>query len=301
VTRLFFAVAFFSAFLFLVRPVMSAEQLLVYVSILPQQYIVQQIGKDRLDVCVMIPPGADVHTYEPKPKQMVDISKAKLYFAVGIEFEKRWMKKIAAANKTLRVVHTDQGIDKIPMKGVYPHDEAWASDKDDEHGKDHHHEGLDPHIWLSPTMVMRQARAVLYALQEADPDHRSDYERHYNLFMKELVGLDAELKNIFAGKQGLRFMVFHPAWGYFAHAYGLIQVPVEVEGREPKASQLVDLIDYAKKQGIKVIFAQPQFSPKSAKQIAKEIGGEVVFADPLAPNWSENLRAVAKALTHALR
>jgi len=113
--------------------------------------------------------------------------------------------------------------------------------------------------------------------------------------------LDAELKTIFAGKQGLQFMVFHPAWGYFAHAYGLTQVPVEIEGKDPKPAQLKELIQHAREDGIKVIFVQPQFSSKSAKQIAKEIGGEVAVVDPLAENWLANLREVANRFKQALQ
>jgi zinc transport system substrate-binding protein len=95
--------------------------------------------------------------------------------------------------------------------------------------------------------------------------------------------------------------VFHPAWGYFAHAYGLTQVPVEIEGKEPKPAQLKALIQHAREEGIKVIFVQPQFSSKSAKLVAREIGGEVAFVDPLAEDWSANLREVADKFRAALR
>jgi zinc transport system substrate-binding protein len=106
--------------------------------------------------------------------------------------------------------------------------------------------------------------------------------------------LDQELKQIFAGEKGLQFMVFHPSWGYLAHDYGLKQVPIEIEGKDPKPAQLKELIKHAKEDGIKVVFVQPQFSTKSAKLVASEIGGQVAFADPLAEDWMNNLRMIAQ-------
>ena len=208
----------------------------------------------------------------------------------------------------MKVVHTDHGIQKIPMASHYHHDEdahrkkaeiheAESPVKADRHGQ----VILDPHIWLSPPLVMIQARTILTALQEADQAHRSVYEANYQQFISELLDLDAELKDIFKGKLGLQFMVFHPAWGYFAHAYGLKQVPIEIEGKEPKPAHLKELIQHAREKDIKVIFVQPQFSAKSAKLVAKEINGEVAFVDPLAEDWSANLREVANQFKSALK
>jgi zinc transport system substrate-binding protein len=267
----------------------AEKKLLVFVSIQPQKYFVQQIGQALVDVEVMIPAGADPHIYEPKPRQMVALSKARLYFAIGIQpFEDTWLKKIASSNPDMKVVQTDRGIQKIPMT-TGPHNE-------DQHGAE-----PDPHIWLSPPLVMQQAHTILNALIEIDPDSRTVYEANYRAFVSELTALDADLKNIFAGKRGLQFMVLHPAWGYFAHTYGLKQVPVEIEGKDPKPAQLKELIEHAKQKQIKIIFVQPQFSPRSAKLLASEIGGQVVFADPLAANWSDNLRQVAEKIKSALK
>jgi zinc transport system substrate-binding protein len=286
----------------------TADQVSVFVTIAPQKYVVQQICKNLVGVQVMVPPGADPHTYEPKPKQMVAISKAKLYFAIGIEFEKANLKKIVSTNPRLKVVHTDQGIEKIPMAAHHHHDEEEDHNRngghheEGEHGESHDdHGGLDPHIWLSPPLVKVQARAILSALQEIDPSHRNVYSANYKDFVSRIDELDAELRKTFAGREGLEFMVFHPAWGYFAHAYGLEQVPIEVEGKNPKPAQLKELIKHAREKGIKVIFVQPQFSAKSAEIVAREIEGQVVFADPLAEDWMANLRDVADKFKEALR
>ena len=296
---------------------MAAEKVSVFVSIVPQQFFVQKIGKDLVDVQVMVQPGASPATYEPKPKQMVDLAKTKIYFAIGVPFENAWLDKIAEANPDMRVVHTDNGIEKLAMTAHHHHDDhegehheaEHAQEKEDHHDEtakggnhhDHDHGGLDPHIWLSPALVKVQARTILSALQEADPVNRSIYENNYNQFIKEIDHLDSDLKEIFAEKKGLQFMVFHPAWGYFAHAYGLEQVPIEVEGKDPKPAQLNELIQHAREEGIKVIFVQPQFSTKSAKVVAREIGGQVAFADPLAEDWLANLRQVADKFQAALK
>jgi zinc transport system substrate-binding protein len=148
---------------------------------------------------------------------------------------------------------------------------------------------------------MIQSRTILNALQEVDPANRSSYEANYKAFITELVDLDADFKKIFADRQGLRFMVFHPSWGYFARSYGLVQVPIQIEGKSPKPAQLLELIEYARGNNIKIVFVQPQFSSKSAELIAREIGGEVAFVDALAENWSENLREVAGKFEAALK
>lgn len=319
------------------------DRLPVFVSIVPQKYFVQQIGKDLVDVQAMVQPGASPATYEPKPRQMTDITKTKIYFAIGVPFENAWLKKISATNPNMRVVHTDHGIEKIAMAAHRHHDdhdegehhgedehnhekdahhgeaahdheegerhgeEKHDHEKDEHHGEaehdhdDHGHSGLDPHIWLSPPLVKIQARTILAALQEADPANRSVYEANFKAFAAQIDQLDADLKKTFAGKKGLQFMVFHPAWGYFAHAYGLKQAPIEIEGKDPKPAQLKELIQHARENGINVVFVQPQFSTKSAELITREIGGQVAFANPLAEDWMANLREVADKFKSALK
>ena len=269
---------------------LANNRLTVFVSIVPQKYFVEQIGKDLVDVQVMVQPGAGPHTYEPKPLQMAALSKAKLYFSIGVTFEQAWLNKIASSNPNLIIVHTDEKIQKIPM-AVHHHDDTVHNHGNDDH---RHHSGiLDPHIWLSPPLVKIQAHTILDALQKADPMNSATYESNFKDFITEIDLLHARLEHTFSGKKGAAFMVFHPSWGYFAKAYGLKQIPIEVEGKDPKAAQLMEIINYAKEHDIKVIFVQPQFSARSADLVAKEIGGKVVSIDPLAFNWSENLLEVA--------
>ena len=261
----------------------QAAKIKTFVSIVPQRYFVEKIGGDRVDVSVMVLPGNSPATYEPRPKQMVTLSRASLYYAIGVPFEKVWLEKIAAHNIKMRFVHTEEGIEKKAMKADKP-------------------DGIkDPHIWLSPPLVMVQARNILRGLLKVDPTNRSIYEANYKKFIMELVDLDNELLGVFLGKERARFMVFHPAWGYFARAYGLEMIPIESEGKDPKPADLQRLVRKAKKYGIHVVFVQPEFSSKSAGVIAREIGGQVVYANPLALDWAKNLKEMASRVKAALR
>ncbi len=290
-TRISFSliISFVFILLHIAPPASCAAPLRLFVSIAPQKYFVQQIGKALVDVHVMVPPGASPATYEPRPRQMALLANTRAYFAIGVPFENAWLNKIAAANSHMQVIHTDHGIQKLAMT---PH-----------HHEIHHQDpsGLDPHIWTSPRLVMIQARTILTALQELDPSHAQIYAKNNHVFMQALQQLDDELKTIFAAYQGRPFMVFHPSWGYFAHTYGLVQVPVEIQGKAPKSAQLKTAIERARSQNIKVVFVQPQFSKKSAELIAKSINGKIIVADPLALDWAANLRRQAIKFKAALR
>jgi len=296
--------------LVIISSIAAADPIPVFVSIAPQKYFVQQIAKDRVDVGVMVPAGASPATYEPKPRQIAALSSARLYFAIGVPFEAAWLDKIQAANPGMQIVHTEAGIEKYPMAGHHHGEEEGRHLKDEHlhesdahaHKDDHHGHGvLDPHIWLSPPLVKIQAAAIRKALQDIDPAHQDNYEVNHRQFAAALDALDAELRASFADKQGQAFMVFHPAWGYFARTYGLQQVPIEIEGKEPKPAQLKELIEQAREHDLRVLFVQPQFSTRSAEMIARAIDGRVVVADPLAQNWMVNLREVAEKFRSAAK
>ena len=278
-------------------PASAENPMKVTVSILPQKYFVQKIGGDLVDISVMVLPGASPATYEPKPRQMVKLTESKIYFAIGVSFEEAWLQKFAGANPEMRIIATQNGIEKIPMKRHLHDDKERYPDKAVARAG-----GKDPHIWLSPPLVMLQARNIFNALVRVDPTSRKAYEANYKRFMTELVDLDLKISDLFADtSQGTRFMVYHPAWGYFAKAYDLIQIPVEMEGKKPTPKGLQQLIRSADRDEIKVVFVQPQFSTKSAQTIAKAIGGRVIFANPLAFDWAKNLLLVARQFKDVLK
>jgi zinc transport system substrate-binding protein len=280
---------------------LAIEPLQVTVSILPQKYLVEKLSGNLVKVSVMVQPGFNPATYEPRPSQMRALVHSKVYFAIGVPFERVWLRKITAVNPKIQVVHTDQSIKKLEMIAHhYKGDEDHKHNDVVYHKASHKRGSLDPHIWLSPPLVKIQARVISEALMMIDPAHKEIYKNNLRKFEIKIGRLDAEIRRIFEDK-GLakEFLVFHPSWGYFAEAYGLHQIPVEIEGKEPSATEMVRLIRYAKEKSIKVIFVQPQFSTKTAETIAREIGAKIVIADPLHEDWMENLLEVAVKLKGA--
>ncbi|BHH84921.1 metal ABC transporter solute-binding protein, Zn/Mn family [Desulforhopalus sp. 52FAK] len=288
----------------------AAEKPTVFVSILPQKYFVEQLAGGLVDVEVMVKPGASPATYEPKVSQMKKLASSAVYFSIGVPFERAWLERIAGVNPQMLVVKTDAGIEKNAMEKHLHEDDGHEEDDDhDGHGHEDEHgdhdaameDGLDPHIWLSPTLVQKQTVILAAALTKLLPEESKRIEKNLSVFNNQIEELDMELHTILKDKKGMGFMVFHPSWGYFAENYGLRQIPIEFEGKGPKSSQLKELILFARQQNIQVIFAQPQFSTKSARLIAREIKGEVITVDPLAEKWLDNMKLVAKQFRDAIQ
>jgi len=264
----------------------------VVVSIQPQAFFVQHVGGTHVTVEVLVSPGGNPHTYEPTPRQIAALEAARIYFTIDMPFERPLVARIAAAFRDVRIVDTQAGIQRRAMTD---HDEHATHAKQERRADE-----LDPHTWLDPTLARRQAGTIAEALEQADPAHAADYRRNLQGLQAELDALDTELAEALASLKGRRFFVFHPAYGYFASRYGLEQVPVEMEGKEPSARQLADLIGQAKAAGAKVIFVQPQFSTRGARAVAEAIGGAVVPMDDLAGDYVSNLRRMAQAVRQAL-
>ncbi len=316
-TRLLFV----SCLFMLLQPALAAadDRPIVFVSIAPQKFIVQEISGDLLAIEVLVPPGASPHTYEPKPSQMKALASAAAYFAVGVEFEEVWLKRIAGLNPQMAMVHTDAGIEKLAMAEHQHHEhddhahvdapvqaDSHAKDEHAGHSNDHEHDhgdkhGLDPHIWLAPSLVKQQATTVADALNALFPEHAPVFSANLAALQARIDTLDNGLRATLADRQGMEFLVFHPSWGYFAHEYGLVQIPIEVSGKAPKPAQLQHLISYARERTIRVVFAQPQFSTKSAEVIAREIDGTVILIDPLAEAWLDNMSTVAEQIKNAVQ
>jgi zinc transport system substrate-binding protein len=281
----------------------QAEAIEVFVSIVPQKYFVERIAGDLAEVSAMVLPGVSPHIYEPKPRQLASLQSARAYFTIGDSFEQAWLPRIKAANPNLLLVATDKGVTKIPMAAHHHDEEGKEHVQAEEHDDDaeHDHGGLDPHIWLSPRLVKIQAANILDGLKAVDPENAAVYEANYQAFLNELDALDARIRDILAVARSKEFLVFHPSWGYFAQDYGLVQIPIEVEGKEPKPEELVKLARFASKNRVRAIFVQPQFSRATANVVAREIKAEVIVADPLAGNWDRNLLQVADKLRLTLQ
>jgi zinc transport system substrate-binding protein len=264
----------------------------VVVTILPQADFVENVGGEKVDVTVMVPPGADPHTYELTPSQLVKVSKAKMYAEVGsgVEFELVWMDKIIEQNKAMLVLDCANGVRLMQM----------IEDEHHETDEGEHHTGNDPHIWLSPRNVKIMVENICSGLVRVDPQNEAYYTRNRDEYLAKLDTLDKDIQEGLSSLKNRRFIVFHPAWGYFARDYNLEQIPIEIGGKEPTAKDIANLIQEAEEQDIKIIFASPEFNPKSAEVIAKEIGGTVVFIDPLAKDYINNMRMVLDELVQVM-
>lgn len=255
----------------------------IVVSILPEVSFAKAIGKGLVSVSAMVKPGDSPHTYEPKPSQMKEIAKADLYLAIGVEFENAWLPRFAAQNKNMKIIDISKGIKK-----------EWMPTFDD---KKRSGGEKDPHIWTAPQNIKIIAKNIYKSLAKTDSKNAMIYKRNYEKFILHVELVDREIKGILKNTpKNSKFMVFHPAWGYFAKEYNLTQLPIEIEGKIPKPKDMIKIIKIAKAQKIKAIFTQPEFSDKIAKQFAKELNIKVVKATPLNPNWEENLINFAKAI-----
>jgi zinc transport system substrate-binding protein len=277
-------------FLFLTSYIFS--NINAVVSILPEQTFVKAIGGDKVNVSLMVQPGDSPHTYEPKPSQMVEIAKADLYFAIDVEFEDVWLPKFRNLNPNMQVIDLADNINKMQMQK-----HQCEEEEEEEHHSEHAHEGEDPHIWTAPANVKIIAQNIYHALIQKDPTHINYYKKNLDLFIASIDETDRQIIQILSSvADGEKFMVFHPSWGYFAKAYNLTQIAVEVEGKEPKPKELIHLLKEAKEEKVKAIFTQPEFSDTTAMIIAKELQIPVIKVSPLAPNWSENLMNIASAI-----
>lgn len=284
----------------------DSGKMIIAVSILPQAEFVEKIVGDNADVIVMVPPGASPHSYEPTPSQLTNLSNAKMYAMVGsgITIEDNLMSKIQDLNPEMLVIDCSEGVTLREMETAEieaeEHEEAEEHDGENETDHDHEEGSMDPHIWTSPANAKIMVENIYEGLVEVDPQNQETYLENKNAYIAELDAVDEQIKTTLSGKDGSSFMVYHPAWGYFADHYGLVQVPVEIEGKEPSAEDMQNVIDEANEKGIKVIFVQSGFSTSSAETIASEIGGEVVEIDPLAKDYIDNLSKVAEAFEKGL-
>ena len=270
------------------------DVLKVTVSILPQAYFVERIGGELVTVNVMVGPGEEAHTYEPTSGQMKALADSRIFFSIGVEYEQTWIPRFADINPALLFVDSAAGIERIFMAD----DQAQDENETDDHT---HDEGLDPHVWLSPDNGKLIAENILLALKTALPDHEEVLQANYDALIADIDSLDQRIEAVLSGVEQRTFMVFHPAWGYFAEQYNLEQLPVQVGGQDPSVSEMAVLIEIAREKDIQVIFIQPTFNASDAQAIATEIGAEVAVVDPLARDWLTNLETVAEAFAAALK
>jgi zinc transport system substrate-binding protein len=257
------------------RQVEQTDTIKVIATILPLADFVQHVGGDRVDVTVMVPPGASPHVYEPTPGQMVDVSKAEVYVKAGsgIEFEIAWLDKLVEQNRDMRIIDCSQGIAIV---------------------------GGDPHIWNSPANASKMAENICEGLVSIDPSAADSYRQNLADYNEQLAELDSYMRERFAGATERHFMMYHPSFGYLASQYELTQIAVEHEGKTPTPQVLRECVDLARIHNLNYVFVGSQMSPFEAESVAEAIGAETILIDPLPGDYVANMRSVADAITREL-
>jgi zinc transport system substrate-binding protein len=260
----------------------SAEPIPVVVSIPPQEWLVKAVGGDLVKVMALLGPGDSPATFQPTDAQVTGILSARLFFRIGVPFESGAWFKALSASRLLDVVDGREGVRLLTIQG-----------EDSLHG---HDASVDPHIWLSPRRLKDQARTVANALFRVDPTNKETYTKRLESVLILLEELDREVQELLAPYAGRSFVVFHPSWGYFAHDYGLRQVAIENEGKEPTDRELTLIQKLARDQKLRIVFVQPQIRGRSAQAVADALGLELGVLDPLSADLPGNLRSVAEKL-----
>lgn len=254
----------------------------LYVSILPLRSLVQGIVGDDFDIEVLVPPGASPETFEPTPRQFVGLNKARMVFNVGlIDFETMLLAKVEDQAK---VVDLSRGIELIT--GTCSHGS---------HGHTHTY-GIDPHVWTSPRALQKMAENAYEAIREAYPDSVK-YETNYRLLQQELKALDERTAARIAASDVEYFIIYHPALTYYARDYGLRQIAIEADGKEPSAKQLTQLIRQAREDGVRRILYQSQFPASAVEVIARDIDAEYAEVDPLREDVIANIEEITGIIT----
>jgi zinc transport system substrate-binding protein len=272
------------------------SKLAVAVSLPPYAWLAERIGGEQISVVSLLEPGEDPHSFQPPPRRVTSLSTAKVWFTVSMGFEEDLLTKLKQTAPKLRIVPVHEGI-TLAEGHEHEHDHEHG-ETEEKPGKPepHHDEAKDPHIWLSPVLLKQQAHTVAHTLGEIDPSQAAFYEANAVALEKELDSLHAALTEALAPLKGTTLYVFHPAFGYFATAYGMKQEAIETKGREPSAKHLTTLINQAKADEVKLILVQPQFSQASAEKMAKAIGATVFPINDLDKDVPATLRALGEAV-----
>ncbi len=286
----------------------SEERLVVAVSLVPQATFVKAVAGDLVEVVTMIPPGFSPANHAPSPREIRQFSNAALYFTIGVSAEEGILRGALDINENLKIIDL-----ATEVAQVYP-DRNFAllaskQNKEDKGIKTAGEGfcpccfvpgGRDPHIWLSPKRVKLMIEVIARELSAIDPENESIYKENAQAYLNKLASLDREIRVTFQDITSRTFIVYHPAFGYFADEYGLTMVAMEKHGKRATASHLKDVIGLAREKDIRVILYQAEFDGRQARIVANEIGGKTIQVAPLAPDYIENLTRIAQIFADIL-
>jgi len=295
-------------------------RIVVYAGIPPVAGVLEKVAGDGADVRCLLSAGQSPHAYEPTPRQVAEVCSARMLVTIGLPFEEQVLRKLRQSAGGFKVIDAGAGAELRQLSereggpcdaehdqsdhdhtghdhAGHPHAEGAQGD----HDQGHEGEGLapgeiDPHVWMSPRVAMLMARNICQGLSEIDPGNAAKYEANCAEYTRELEALDAELAEKLAPFRGQGIYVFHPAYGYFADAYGLRQIAIQAGGKAPVARELAALVEQARADRARLVIVQPQYDKRNAETIAREIGAQVAVIDPLAKDITKTLRELAGAV-----
>ena len=260
---------------------------IITVSIAPYKYFIEKIAGDDFRVNVMVPAGANPHIYEPFPGQISDLRKSVAYVSNGfLGFEMTWLERFYEVNNTMQKLSLGDNIEAL---------------ESDHHHEGEHTESADPHYWVSPGCAKIMAATLKDFLVQLNPSAKESYESNHKALDSLIDSVDAIATELFSVYSNRAFMIYHPNLGYLARDYGLEEITVEYEGKEPPPSRLKYLIDRARKENLKIIFVQKEYDTKNARSIADEIGAEIEIIDPLSEDWEKSTIGIIKSVSESLK
>jgi len=267
----------------------TSGKLRIAVGLEPARYLTKRLAGEQAEIFVLLGPGQNPHSYEITPAQMKTLTACSAYLSLGMPFEETLVPRLQKSAVDLKIFPLDSGI----VKTAAPeHEETEAE-------AHHSAEELDPHIWLSPANLQIISKNIYQALTVLQPERTAYFDSSLAVLQAEIAQTDSIIRTQLAPYQGSRFYVYHPAFGYFARDYGLLQMAVETGGKSPAPKALAELIRRARQDSVKVIFVQPQFDASAAQKIAEAIGGRVIPLDGLEYEVLESLKKIAGEIAAA--
>ena len=238
-------------------------------------WFVEAVAGDTVDVVSLLPAGSSPTSFEPGIATLRNLEAASLVVAVGhpsFPFERTWFGELLRDRDHLPVVRRTNA--------------AEPSD--------------DPHWWLSPVEASALLEPLVMELTKLLPEHTASLRSNAASAQARIAALDREIGATLGASSGRKFLAFHPAWGHFAQRYGLSQISIEEDGKEPDAYRMGVLIENARTAGFQHVIVQPQIDPTHAQSVAGSIGASIVILDPLAPAWEDNLRTAANTFANGI-
>lgn len=249
---------------------------LLMVTIEPIRFMADQIGGDYFRIESQIPKGANPETYDMTPRQMVHLSNSTAYLRIGyIGFENAWMQRLMESNPKMKVFDLSEGLDLMDTSS----------------------HAIEPHIWNSTVNARIIARNILQAMQQIDNEHREAFQKGYETLLETINETEQTIRGLLASQAGKSFLIYHPTLTYFARDWGLHQICIEEDGKEPTIQQLKEVTVQSREEGVETIFIQPEFDHENARLVAEETGSELSEIFPLSYDWAPEMIRIAKILS----